>query len=160
MRMNAKGRSLGEFRHVRLHRWLLNSPAYRALGCTARALLIEIYDLHNGMNNGELFLSVREAARRLGVWPNTALKAIHELEDKGFIRPKQRGSFDWKDGKATSWILTEFAHAGQLPTKDFMGWQPEGEKQKPVSENATDGLNHCDRPAPHPPATRRHGVNS
>lgn len=141
-RMDAKGRSVGDARHVRFYQWLLTSDAYRALDCTARALLVEFYSLYNGMNNGALFLSVREAARRLGVAPNTAQKAIRQLEDKGFIRSKLKGSFDWKGGHATSWILTEFEYAGQLATKDFMRWQPNAEKQKPVLKLATGGINH------------------
>jgi len=140
--MNAKGRSVGDARHVRLYHWLLKSEAYRSLDCTARALLVEFYSLYNGMNNGELFLSVREAARRLGVAPNTAQKAIRQLEHKGFIRPNQRGSFHWKAGHATSWILTEYEYAGKLATKDFMRWQLNGEKQKPVLRLATGGINH------------------
>jgi hypothetical protein len=140
--MNAKGRSVGAARHVRLYLWLVSSEAYQALDCTARALLVEFYSLYNGMNNGELFLSVREAARRLGVAPNTAMKAIRQLEDKGFIRPNQRGSFHWKAGHATSWILTEFEYSGKSATKDFMRWQPNGEKQKPVLRLATGGINH------------------
>lgn len=158
-RTNAKGRSLGEARHVRLYLWLLKSTAYQALDCTARTLLVEFYALYNGMNNGELFLSVREAARRLGVAPNTALKAIRQLEAKGFIRPNQRGSFDWKGGAATSWILTEYEHAGQLATKDFMRWERDGENRKPVSPIATIGIKQCDHEPKNPVRLVRDRLN-
>lgn len=124
--VTAKGRSKKDTKHVRLHHYLLRSDAYNALPCTARALLVEMYDLYNGQNNGELFLSVREAARRIGTSPNTARKAFAELQEKGFIRVNQAGSFDWKEnGKATSWVLTEHAFNGALPTKEFMRWKPE-----------------------------------
>ena len=159
-RVDATGRSRGDPKHVRLYQWLLDSDAYRALDCTARALLVEFYALCNGRNNGEIFLSVREAARRLGVAPNTAVKAIRELEAKGFIRPKQRGSFNWKGGKATIWILTEYGHAGELPTKDFMRWRPDPENQNAVSVLAPSRINSCDRAAVEPPARVPRRINS
>ncbi len=90
---------------------------------TARCLEMELKALYNGANNGDLFLSVREAADRLNIADNTASKAFKELEAKGFITPKQKGSFSWKKRHATSWILTEFEFNGKLATKDFMRWQ-------------------------------------
>lgn len=122
-KIDKKGRSKGNDPHVRLYRWLHQSEAYQSLDCTARSLLVEFYALYNGTNNGELFLSVREAARRLGVAPNTAQKAIRALVGRGFIRPRQRGSFHHKGGPATQWILTEFEFAGEPGTKDFMRWR-------------------------------------
>lgn len=67
-----------------------------------RCLEMELKALYNGINNGDLFLSVCEAAKRLGVANNTAEKAFKELEEHGFIRPKQHGSFDWKLRHATA----------------------------------------------------------
>lgn len=86
---------------------------------------MELKELYNGSNNGDLFLSVREAAKRLGVSNNTASKAFKELEEKGFIIARQKGYFKQKTRHATSWILTEFKYNGQLPTKEFMRWSPE-----------------------------------
>lgn len=123
-RMHINGRSKGDGTHVRHYRWQLESPAWQHLSLTARCLEMVLKALFNGLNNGEIFLSVREAARKLGVTPNTAQKAFRELEEKGFIRAKQKGSFSWKTGKATSWILTEFDYNNMTATKDFMRWQP------------------------------------
>ncbi|PLX36036.1 MAG: hypothetical protein C0605_08365 [Hyphomicrobiales bacterium] len=50
------------------------------------------------------------------------MKAFHELEEKGFIKSKQKGGFDFKIRHATTWILTEYGHGGKLATKDFMSW--------------------------------------
>lgn len=100
--------------------------AYRSLKPPARALLVELYDLYNGQNNGELFLSVRKAARSIRVGNNLATKAFRELEDKGFIRVSQKGSFNQKLPHATQWVLTEYPHAGKPPSKDFMRWQAPG----------------------------------
>lgn len=96
---------------------------------TARCLEMELKALYNGSNNGELFLSVREAAKRLGIAHNTASKAFKELEDTGFIIPKHKGHFKQKIRHATSWILTEHEYNGQLATKDFMRWQPKNKNR-------------------------------
>jgi hypothetical protein len=126
-RVNATGRSVGDSQHVRLYRYELESAAYRSLSLGGRALLVELKSLYNGNNNGALFLSVREAAKRLNSSKTFAADRLQELHDKGFIRPKQNGAFSVKclvgEGRATSWILTEYPFANALPTKDFMRWQ-------------------------------------
>lgn len=139
-RVDATGRSKGADSHVRLHHWELNSPAFRSLSLGARALLVELKALFMGTNNGELFLSVREAGRRLGVGKNLAERCFRQLEDRGFIRPNRTGSFNWKGGArrgaATTWILTEFGFAGAIPTKDFMRWRPrDADEVTPRSES-------------------------
>jgi hypothetical protein len=103
--------------------------------------------MYNSVNNGELFLSVRDAAAALSVWPNTALKGLLELESHGFIKPQQKGAFSLKSRHSTTWILTEFPYRDALPTKDFMRWKAP-ENQKPVSKFETDGLKNCDRGTP------------
>ncbi|MCH9051187.1 MAG: hypothetical protein IIA72_08890 [Proteobacteria bacterium] len=120
---NRKGRNDGA-KHVRLYWWLLDSAAYRHLSCYGRALLIEFIYRHTGGNNGSVIMSVREAADRLGVAFNTALKALAELQDKGFIRMAKAGSFSLKRRHATEWTLTMFAVGDIKPTKDFMNWNP------------------------------------
>jgi hypothetical protein len=127
-RVNVKGRSIGNDRYARFFHWEIQSPAFRSLSIGARALLIELKTLYNGSNNGQLFLSVREAARRLNRGKNFAAKCLRELEDRGFIRPNVVGAFNLKagarQGRATTWILTEFEFAGSLATKEFMRWRP------------------------------------
>ncbi len=140
---NAKGRN-PEAKHVRMYWWLLDCPAYRHLSCYGRALLVEVIYRHNGENNGLILMSVREAADRLGIAPNTAWKALTELQDKGFIRTAKAGSFTLKQRHSTEWTLTMFAVGDIKPTKDFMNWKPP-EKQITVSPRATDGITSCDR---------------
>jgi len=55
--------------HVRLHRWLLDSPTYLSLSCPARAVLAEIARSLDGYNNGRIGLSVRRAAERCNIAP-------------------------------------------------------------------------------------------
>lgn len=123
-RVDETGRSLGEARHVRLYHWLLNFPAWRSLSTQAKAIYIEIAQRFNGSNNGEISLSVREVARHVHVAKDTATKAFHELEAKGFIRRNVCGSFNWKLRHATTWILTEHPFNDQPATKDFARWAP------------------------------------
>jgi hypothetical protein len=148
-----KGKRKGE-KHVRLHRWLLNSQAWIQLSPPARSLLVELYDLYDGENNGELFMSVREASWRIGISVNPARKAIAELREKGFIRPHQRGAFTYKERHATNWVLTEFSFAGALPTRDFMRWQPAKiktryrEKIQTASRGDTDAAQESESVSP------------
>ncbi len=137
-KLNAFGMS-SVVRHVRLYHWLLDCPAWRALSPGASRLLIEVWKRHNGQNNGQISYSVREAAVALGCTRNTASKRFHELEDKGFLKTRRRGSFDCKVRHATTWEVTAERCDDKAASKDFMGWRPE-EKQNPVSMRGTDGL--------------------
>ncbi len=130
-RVDETGRSLGEARHVRLYHWLLNFPAWRSLSTQAKAIYIEIAQRFNGSNNGEISLSVREVARHVHVAKDTATKAFHELEAKGFIRRNVCGSFNWKLRHATTWILTEHPFNDQPATKDFARWSPKQSEPSP-----------------------------
>lgn len=127
-KVNHTGRSEGSGRFVQLHLWLLRSAAWQSLSPPARSIYVELGALYNGSNNGELYLSVRKAARLINVSKTTAARGFKELTGSGFIRPRQEGAFDWKARHATSWILTEHSFAGHLATKEFMRWQPEKKK--------------------------------
>jgi hypothetical protein len=78
-------------------RRLMEEPAWRVLSCTAKALYPWLrLEWHGPQanNNGQIRLSVRQAAERLGVTPNTAASAFHDLQAKGFL------------------VVTELAHLG------------------------------------------------
>jgi hypothetical protein len=76
---------------------------------------------------------VRDAARKLNTGMRQAITAFHELEEKGFIKARQRGAFQWKQRMATCWLLTEYDCdvTGHGPTKGFMKWRPESELERP-----------------------------
>jgi hypothetical protein len=139
------GRRKGESKHVRHYEYMLTSQAYRSLSCYARCLLTELGRRYNGDNNGDIPLSIREAAELLNCHKDTAAKAFRDLEDRGFIRVRVRGAFNVKQRIATTWILTEYRYDDQPPTKQFMKWKPAPEKQKPVLIDRTDGPNEPDR---------------
>ena len=120
---NRKGRDKYPRRFSRLDHWVFKSEAYRALSLKARCLYTELLLFYNGSNNGSIYMSVRHAAKRLNVTKDTASKAFRELEEKGFIKVSERSSFDYKKGKATSWILTEHSVLGRTATKEFARWK-------------------------------------
>src|SRR5262245_58883448 len=125
-RPDATGRSKGDGAYVRMFLVDMDRPAWRTLSVGARSLLWELRALYHGYNNGELFLSVREAARRLNSDKSTISRWFKELQERGWIRPKVEAGFTWKtaarERMATCWILTEFPVAGTAPTRDFTAW--------------------------------------
>jgi hypothetical protein len=129
VRVRKPKRGNREAAHVRFYRWELDSPAFRSLSPPSRCLLLELKALYNGRNNGELFLSVREAARRLGIGKSLAAKCFRELCDRGFIKIAKQGAFNvkaasWR-GDATAWLLTEHppGDAAGAGSRDFMRWR-------------------------------------
>ena len=128
---NAKGRNKFES-HIRLHRGILNSGAWKSLSCQATRLLIQIWARHNGGNNGKIPYSKREALTELHIGSQKAQKAFQELQDKGFLICRSKGSFDYKvsagEGRASEWEITEEPCDGHLAKKTYKKWT---KKQKP-----------------------------
>ncbi len=66
----------------------METPAWRALPPVAQALYPWLKLEWRGPkmnNNGRIQLSVRQASERLGVGINTAARAFHDLQAKGFL---------------------------------------------------------------------------
>jgi hypothetical protein len=104
---------------------MMDTDAWRDLSGNAVKLLLHLVKMHNGSNNGDLFLAERDAAAALGIVKNTASRAFQDLVSHGFLRVSQLGSFDVKVGRATSWRLT-FLHArGNGPTHEYRKWRPD-----------------------------------
>ena len=123
--------SLGES-HVRLYRHELESPAYRSLAPVSRALLVEFRGLFTGKENC-VYMSLREAMRRLGVGRRQAENAIDELLDRGFIILIERGGFTRKTRHATTFALTNEPledKDGAVAPKNFMRWTPPEKKSR------------------------------
>lgn len=127
-------------RFVKLDFALLSSDAYRSLSTGARALLVEFGRLYNGANNGELFMSQRTAAEMVGVANHvTAARYLRELQHRGFIRPKIKGSFDNKTRLATTWVLAQFPLNERPATRDYMRWRPPPEQKQRVQKMTAAG---------------------
>jgi hypothetical protein len=65
---------------------MARSLAFRSLSGAALKVFLEVRTRFNGGNNGELSLSLDEAARLLGIGKGTAQRAFAELQEKGFLR--------------------------------------------------------------------------
>jgi len=118
--------------------FMLNTPAWKSLDATARAIYLHMAMRYAGpgSNNGRLPYSVREAAAELKIGKSTAARALNMLIDRGFIVTVQRGAFNLKKRHATEWRLTEFPSDidDVLATKDFTRWTPEKSKIGTQSE--------------------------
>lgn len=117
-------------RFVKIDHSLLSSEAYRALSPNARSLLIELAALENGKNNGSLYLSVRDAAARMGVADTTAAsRAFDELQELGFIVLTKDAHFHVKvseHSRARCFRLTWLPVPGQrkAPSLEFLDRKP------------------------------------
>lgn len=108
------GRSVPKSEHfTKMLRATMEEPAWQELSPVAQALYPWLKLEWKGPqanNNGNISLSVRQAAARLGVSRNTATNAFHDLQAKGFIavtKPARLGLSG--EAKCTSFELTELA---------------------------------------------------
>lgn len=109
-----------EQRFATLQFWMLDSDAFRELRGNAVKLLLRLATRYNGANNGAISMSTREAWKEVNCSHNHAAELFHELQEAGFIRATQKGSFDWKKRHATTWRLTWLDCDGEPATKEFM----------------------------------------
>ena len=120
-KLRAFGMASGE-KFIMLRRWMMDCPAWRSLSLGAGCLLLEVWNRHNGENNGKISMSVREAASLLGSGRNTPTKWFAELVDRGFLVQTKLGSFNQKTREASEWRLTMEKCGEKPPTKQFMSW--------------------------------------
>ena len=141
--VDSKGRSKKGGKFVRLGNGLLTSDAWRSLSGSAVKYYVELRRQFNGMNNGNLHLSLEEANKRLGMAKDTALRAQRKLEGKGFIRMTKRGGFHQR--LATTWALTDEPVPPTPPSHDYKQWRPKkkssvGKLDRTRLENPTDNV--------------------
>jgi DNA-binding transcriptional ArsR family regulator len=113
-----KPRSRGR-QFLMLYRNVKRSQAYHGLSLLARALLIELVDRHDGMNNGMIRLGVREAAYELKCSQGSISNATRELDDAGLVRPTKIGA--WRGRQVTEWRLMFYRcdKTGELPVTQW-----------------------------------------
>ncbi len=126
--MSQRKRKFNGPRFVALYQWEMDCPAYRHLSVYGRALLMEFRKVYNGDNNGEIVMSVRQAAKLINCDKKTAAKTIKELEGKGWIRNVTEGSFSQKTNKtASTWRITNQPIGMGVDTpesKEYASWTP------------------------------------
>lgn len=114
-------------------RSVMEEPAWRALSPTAQALYPWLRLEWRGAktnNNGKISLSVGQAAERMGVTNNTASKAFHDLQAKGFIHVTKQGVLGCAGyGKATEYELTELGlpHGERGGRRLYKQWKKDRE---------------------------------
>ena len=137
-KINRKGRSKYE-PHIRLHRGVTKSPAWRALSCEAKCLVLCVWERHNGMNNGCIPLSHRETRIALGVGNGKTARAFRDAQEHGFLVIRSKGSFDYKvaagEGRATEWEITTEPCDGNPAKRSYNNWK----KQNPAPDAGTAG---------------------
>ncbi|QNM83247.1 hypothetical protein H8M03_02540 [Sphingomonas sabuli] len=102
-------------------RALFQSPRESCLSPAARLLKLELLSIYNGRNNGELFLSVRDATHRLGFSDfRVAAAAFEELQATGWITCTTRGCFvrAGEQSRAAAWRLNWIGEKGRLLNED------------------------------------------
>jgi len=119
--------------YLQLYHDVLDAPAWRAMSVHGRLLYIALRRRHNTKhsNNGDIFISQREAAKELKFTRPTIAKGFKEMEHYGFAVMTSPGylGVDGK-GKSPHWMLTEFEINGEPPTRDFERWSGIKFKQK------------------------------
>lgn len=129
---------------------LLKSEAYRLLSLRGKAVLMCLYSLHNGFNNGSLGCSIDRIGDLIGVNnPKANCRAFHELEAFGFIRCAKeynapaRMAREWRltfvqSGKADAFKAATNDYADFRSTPHYKRWGAEmgksgnGNKKPPV----------------------------
>lgn len=116
-----RGRRKTWARFIGLHHWMLRSPAWKTLAPNAKALLLHVWERHNGMNNGTISYAVREA-EEIGLSKDAAARAFEILIDRGFLVVTRQSAFSVKTRAARLWRLTAEPCGDERATKNFMTW--------------------------------------
>lgn len=149
---DAKGRSKKGEHFAKLLRPTLETPAWKALSCAGQALYPWLKLEWHGPstnNNGRISLSVRQAAERLGVSDNTAARAFHDLQAKGFIVVQTLACLGTNGhGRSNEYELTELAmpNSGKSVGRQlYREWAPENDfkviRAQPRNPDGQNGQN-------------------
>lgn len=124
-----KGRDF-EGQYTNLPYALLKSEAWRSLSGAAVKVFLELNTRYNGSNNGELHLSMNEAAETLGLGKATVQRALNELQDKGLVALAKPGN--WYHRRAHEWRLTTKSMrsmaGNKAQTDDWKHWRRKTER--------------------------------
>lgn len=120
------GKSLGKpkpkGRFIKIESRWFESPAFRDLCPLSRCLLIEFVSIYRPGRNGELVLSTRQAAKRIGVAENTIINAFHDLVEHGFLILTSHQK--WMQGMAREFELTVRGIDVRAPKDSWKEWKP------------------------------------
>jgi len=130
----ANGRSEGSGQFVQIYYAMAQSDAFRSLSGPAVKVFIELRSRFHmktkkQSNNGDISISLDEAKRLLHIGKTTAMRALVELEEKGFITKTKAGH--WYGRMAATYALTDRKCGSGPATNSWRNWQPR-ENQKSV----------------------------
>jgi hypothetical protein len=131
--MKRKRKINGPF--VALPKAILATPAWRVMSPEGRLLWIDLrgWLRNDGLNNGKVLRSCRDAAKSIGLSKNTVARRFAELEHYGFLRKTAPG-FLGSDGRgiAAKYRFTDLAHGTHPPTRDWRGGNhyPQGNRTR------------------------------
>jgi hypothetical protein len=108
--------------HLRIEQEWFESPAYRDLSPTARCLLLEFINLYRPGRNGDLSISIRQAADRLNTSNNTSAKYFSELVEHGFLSLNEHEN--WHEKSARTFELTVRGMGTREPRHLWRQWRP------------------------------------
>ena len=147
----AKFKRGGSTSFLMLEGWMLDCDAWKSLKTGPRALYLELKRTFKGGNNGQLFLSHRDAGKLLNVGRDTVSKYFEALEDRGFI-VQTRGHCLGPSGvgQAATYALTELSLNGSAATKEFMAWKKQNPRRNIQHSLAGKSNTPC-RKTPHAP---------
>jgi hypothetical protein len=146
--MKRKRKSKGPYVAVPIA--IMSTTAWRTMSPEGRLLWIELRSRvrNDGLNNGKIFRSCRDAARALGLHKDTVARRYAENEHYGFLRKTSEG-FLGSDGRgiAARYRFTDLAYGSHAATRDYERWdgsifeytprRPSRKKQKPVPPRGT-----------------------
>ena len=109
---------------VMLYNWMIDSEAWLDLKAQPRALYLLIKRRFNGNNNGEIYLSHRDAAQLLNMHRNSIGRYFDILIEHGFLKQTSRPHLGPSGvGQSSKWELTELSVNQRPATKEFMRWR-------------------------------------
>ena len=103
----------------------LDAPAWRAMSLGARSLYLAIKRRYrrDTNNNGNIFLSQRQAEIEIGSKRDYVARWFRELRFYGFTEMTRSGALGLNGkGVAPHWRLTELPTKNDPPTRDFLKW--------------------------------------
>lgn len=138
-RANKYPRSHEKF--VGLPHTMVISEAFRALRGGSIKVFIELCDIYNGRNNGEIHFGSGSNANKLHMSKSTIFRALNELVEGGFIERTTAGN--WFEKKAATWRLT---HRPDDRLGSPLGATNEWRRWDPLRSNGSTSKKHFSVP--------------
>jgi hypothetical protein len=120
-KQNKKGRSTKGGQFIAIPYLMARSDAWRSLTPRSIKVYLELRTRYHGGNNGQLTLSLQEAATLLEMGKSTVQQAFNELVEKGFIVRVKAGH--WYGRKAAEWAVTNERLDGYPATNAWQRWR-------------------------------------